>query len=58
MSSTTEARIGTLFLNAKEAIILRNTLEEMGRPQPFTPLQTNNSTANSIVNGTCKQQCS
>jgi len=56
MSSTVEAKLGALFLNAKEGTVLRTTLEEMGHPQPATPLQTDNSTANGISNGTCKQR--
>ena len=54
MSSAAEAELDTLFLNAKEGTVLRTTLEEMGHPQPATPLQTDNSTANGISNGTCK----
>ena len=56
MSSTAKAKLGALFLNAKEGTVLRTTLEEMGHPQPATPLQTDNSTANGISNGTCKQR--
>ena len=35
---------------------LRTTLEEMGHPQPPTPVRTDNSTAEQIVNDPCKQQ--
>jgi hypothetical protein len=45
MSSGAEAEIGSVFLNAKEATILQTTLEEMGHPQPTTPLKTDNTTA-------------
>jgi hypothetical protein len=45
MSSAAKAEIGSLFLNAKEATILRTTFEEMGHPQPPTSLQTDNTTA-------------
>jgi hypothetical protein len=58
MSSATNAEVGALFLNAKEATVLRTTLTEMGHNQPATPLQTDNSTANGIINGTVKQQAS
>ncbi len=58
MSSAAEAEVGALFLNAKEATVLRTTLTEMGHQQPPTPLQTDNSTANGIINGTVKQQAS
>jgi hypothetical protein len=55
MSSTAKAKLGALFLNAKEGTVLRTALKEMGHPQSAMPLQTNNSTANRISNGTCKQ---
>jgi hypothetical protein len=44
MSSAAEAEIWSLFLNEKEATVLRTTLEELGHPQPPTPLQTDNTT--------------
>ena len=51
MSSAAEAELGALFINAKHAIPMRNTLEELGHPQGRTPIQTDNSTANGVVNG-------
>jgi hypothetical protein len=56
MSSATEAEIGALFLNAREGTVLCNTLDKLGHAQPPTPLQTNKSTADGIINGTVKQQ--
>jgi hypothetical protein len=56
MSSASEAEIGSVFLNAKEATILRTTLEEMGHSQPPTPLQTDNTTATGYSNDTLKQR--
>ena len=56
MSSAAEAKISGLFINAKEGEILRNTLDEMGHPQEATPIQTDNSTASGIANGTINQQ--
>jgi hypothetical protein len=50
MSSTTEAGLGTLFINAKQAIPMQSTLEELGHKQSPTPIQTDNSTASGIVN--------
>ncbi len=50
MSSSAEAELGALYLNAREAVYLRQILTEMGHPQPRTPIQTNNSTAESVVN--------
>jgi hypothetical protein len=58
MSSAAEAEVGALFLNAKEATVLHTTLSEMGHQEPATPLQTDNSTTNGIINGTVKQQAS
>ena len=43
-------------MNAKFAAPLRTTLEELGHPQPPTPIKTDNTTANGIINGTVKQQ--
>jgi hypothetical protein len=50
MSSAAEAELGALFLNAKEAVIIRQILTEMGHPQPCTPIQTDNTTAEAVVN--------
>ena len=50
MSSAAEAGLGALYLNAKEAVYLQQILEEMGHPQPKTPIQTNNTTAEGIIN--------
>ena len=40
----------------KEAVILRNILQEMGHPQPATPIQVDNSTAAGIANDNIKIQ--
>ena len=52
MLSAAEAELGARFINAKEAVYIRNILEEMGHQQhqPPTPIQTDNSTANGVVN--------
>jgi len=50
MSSAAEAEIGAMFINAREAVPARKTLEELGHPQPPTPLQTDNSAADAVVN--------
>eukprot|EP00804_Cyclotella_cryptica_P027666 CCRYP_010273-RA/>CCRYP_010273-RA protein AED:0.51 eAED:0.57 QI:0/0/0/1/0/0/2/0/207 len=52
-ASVTEAEVGALFLNAKEAKIVRLTLEELGHPQPPTPIL---STTVGIVNNAIKRQ--
>ena len=56
MASATEAELGALYMNAQEAVGIRNCLEAMGFPQPATPLKTDNSTANGILNNTMKQK--
>ena len=50
MSSAAESELGALFINAKHAVPIRTVLEEMGHPQPPTPMQTDNSTAFGVVN--------
>ena len=56
MGSAAEAECGGLYMNAKQAIPERMTLIELGHPQPATPLKTDNSTADGIMNSTVKQQ--
>ena len=50
MSLAAEAELGALYINAKEAIVARNILEELGHKQPRTPIQCNNSTTIGVVN--------
>ena len=57
MASAAEAEVGALYMNAQELSPMRTTLEELDHPsQPPTPLQTDNSTANGIMNKTIKQR--
>eukprot|EP00957_Ditylum_brightwellii_P100032 7623831-Ditylum_brightwellii.AAC.1 len=56
MASTTEAELGALFENAKEAISIRNALVEMGHPQPPTPIQVDNAVAHGIMQDQVKQK--
>jgi hypothetical protein len=56
VSSAAEAELGALFHNGKEAAWLRTTLDDMGHPQTATPMQTDNSCAAGIANGTVKQR--
>ena len=55
-SSAAEAELGALFLNAKQAKIIKITLEELGHPQPPTPIHVDNITTVGIVNSTIKRQ--
>jgi hypothetical protein len=56
MGSAAEAEVGALYDNLREAVPLRNTLQEMGHQQPQTPVQVDNSTTNGFVNNQIKQQ--
>ena len=58
MASAAEAEIGALFMNAQQGVLIRNCLNDLGHPQPPTPLTTNNSTARGIIRGTMKQKMS
>jgi hypothetical protein len=49
MSSATEAELGALFINAKTAVSMQCTLEEMGHLQTRTPIQANNLTAHTLL---------
>ncbi len=51
MSSATEAEFSGLCIMAREAVYIRIILEEMGRKQPPTPLQTDNSMEEVVTNG-------
>jgi len=56
VSSAAQAELGALFYNAKDGAMLRNTLEDMGFPQPATPIQADNECAVGIANETVKQK--
>eukprot|EP00804_Cyclotella_cryptica_P028183 CCRYP_011053-RC/>CCRYP_011053-RC protein AED:0.33 eAED:0.33 QI:0/0/0/1/0/0/2/0/415 len=57
-ASAAEAELGALFVNAKEGRIIWLILQELGHPQPPTPIHCDNSTAAGIANNTKKRQCS
>ena len=52
MSSASEAETAGLFYNCRAAVPLRVTLREMGHPQPKTPVVTDNTTAQGLIQGT------
>jgi hypothetical protein len=56
VSSAAEAELGALFRNGKEACSIQTTLEEMGHPQPPTPVETDNNTAAGVANDSIKQK--
>eukprot|EP00804_Cyclotella_cryptica_P020003 CCRYP_007866-RA/>CCRYP_007866-RA protein AED:0.45 eAED:0.45 QI:0/0/0/1/0/0/2/0/134 len=45
MSSAAEAELGALYIDAREAVPQRHLLNELGHPQPPTPIKIDNSTA-------------
>jgi hypothetical protein len=57
MSSAAEAKLGALYLNAKEVVYLRQILSEMGHPQPKTPIQTDNTTAEGVIHNKIQPKC-
>jgi hypothetical protein len=58
LSSAIDAKLGALFYNGKDAAMLQTTLEDMGHPQPATPIQTDNACDSSIANDGSIKQCS
>jgi hypothetical protein len=57
MSSAAEAKIGALYINAWKGVKERNILEEMGHTLPPTPVQTDNLTADGIINLRVQPKC-
>eukprot|EP00957_Ditylum_brightwellii_P067818 5147263-Ditylum_brightwellii.AAC.1 len=55
VASAAEAKVGALFSNARIGEQLRFALKEMGHQQPPTPICTDNSTADGIINNKLKQ---
>ncbi len=51
-----EAELGALILNAQEAKVFHLVLDELGHPQPPTPIHIDNTTTVGIVNNTIKCQ--
>ena len=54
MASASDTECVALFINSREAIVIRTTFEIVLHPQPATPMQVDNSTCNSIIK--CKEQ--
>ncbi len=52
MASAAKAELAALFLMAREMILHRQTLIDMGWPQPKSPIQTDNLTAAGVTNKT------
>ena len=56
VASAAEAEVGAAFMNAQDGCPIRQTLIELGHPQPPTVLQTDNKCAEGILNDTIKQR--
>ena len=56
MESAMELKMVGLFENFQKATSIWTALSESGLPQPPTPLETDNTSADIIVNGTDKQK--
>jgi hypothetical protein len=54
VTSAAEAKLGALFHNCQDRIIFRQTLADMGHPQPKMPVHCDNATAVGIANSTIK----
>jgi hypothetical protein len=57
VASAAKAKLSALFLNCKEGMIFQMTIEELGHPQPKTPVHCEYATASSIANNTVKRHC-
>ena len=56
LASATEAETGACFNGTQDAVPFRNTLIEMGHPQPATLIIIDNQCAEGILAGTVKQR--
>ncbi len=56
VASTAKTKLGTLFHNCQKGIIFQQTLDNLGHPQPKTPVHCNNATVVFITNNTVKHQ--
>jgi hypothetical protein len=56
MASATLAELAVFFHHARDGILLRTALIEMGHPHAQTPIQTDNACAAGIANETLKQR--
>ena len=50
MTSATEDELAALYITAQKLVPMRQTLIEMVWPQPPTPIQTDNTTGEGVVN--------
>jgi hypothetical protein len=57
MSSATEAELAAHYIMAWEAVYIQIILEEMGHKQPPTPIQTDNTMADAVINVKVHSKC-
>ena len=53
-ASAAEAEIGAACASMREAVLFRQTLEDMNHPQPPTRAKTDNTTVNGILDDTMR----
>ncbi len=56
MASAMEAEMKALFMNAQLLVEYRQTLEDMGHPQPPTRIRIDNRSAHGVLTGIMKQK--
>ena len=56
MTSATEAELAALYIMSREAVYIIILLKEMEHKQPPTPLQTENTTEDTVCNGKVQQK--
>ena len=57
MSSAAEAELGALFVNVMEAVYMQKMIGEMGHKQAKTPMQTDNSMEEGLINKKIQPKC-
>ena len=56
VASAAESEIGGAFENSREGLHQRRILIALKNPQPPTPIRTDNTTAQGIINNSAKQR--
>jgi hypothetical protein len=57
MSLAAEVELGVLYLNAKGVTYLQQMLIKMGHPKSPTPIQTDNTTTEGVINNKIQPNC-
>ena len=56
MISSAKSEISAAYINGQEAVPICTLISKLGNPQPATPIQVDNSTADGFANNTIKQK--